>query len=106
MKKNSVFPSEYLKVEDVSGMGEEYTMLEVEMVEFKDPKTQEVSKKPVLWFQGLDKGLILNKTNWNLIATLHGDESDLWLGKKITLGLSEIEAFGKKQDAIRVIGAK
>lgn len=103
MKVNEAFPSAYLKVDDVSGKGEEYTIDGVNFEIFTDPETQEKEKKPVMSFQGVEKRFILNKTNWNRIANILGDESDDWTGKKITLRLEKVEAFGKSQDAIRVV---
>lgn len=102
MKQKDAFPSDYLKSDDVSGMGETYTIDDLTIEEFKDPKTQEVDKKPVLWFKEIKKGLILNKTNWSRIATTLGDESDTWTDKTLNLRLEAVEAFGKKQDVIRI----
>ena len=103
MKSNEAFPSEYLKVGDVSGVGEKYKMGLVQMEKFVDPETQESAMKPVLSFDGVEKRLILNKTNWNRIAEIHGDDSNKWIGKEVVLRLEKIEAFGKTQDAIRVL---
>lgn len=102
MKLKEAFPSDYLKADDVSGVGEVYIMGEVKMQEFTDPETKETEDKPVLSFHDQEKTLILNKTNWNRIAELYGDESKNWNGKTIKLRLEKVEAFGKSQDAIRV----
>lgn len=104
MKMKDVFPSDYIKVEDVSGKGEEYTIRAVNVREFTDPATQEIESKPVVWFHDTKKGLILNKTNWERIAAEHGDESDNWSGKVITLHLEKVQSFGKTMDAVRVKG--
>lgn len=102
MKKKDVFPSDYLKSVDVSGAGETYTVQSVVLEVFKDPKTQEEETKPVVKFKEIKKGLILNVTNWDRIAKLHGDDSDSWVGKPVTLHLESVTAFGKTDDAIRV----
>jgi hypothetical protein len=37
-----------------------------------------------------------------IIADLYGPETDQWTGKKITLYATNVKAFGKKEDAIRI----
>lgn len=102
MKRKEVFPSNFLKADDIPGMGETFKMKELKIVEIKDIDTQELIPKPVLFFDGLEKGLILNATNWDRIAKFHGDESKGWAGKKIKLVLEAVTAFGKTSDCIRV----
>jgi hypothetical protein len=44
------------------------------------------NKKPVIYFQGKEKGLALNITNARTIAQLYGSfDSTAWIGKRITL---------------------
>ena len=43
------------------------------------------SKKPVVYFQGSDKGFALNATNGKTIASLYGNMVENWPGKRITL---------------------
>ena len=102
MKYNDVFPSEYLKSDDVVGAGEEHQISHVEMEQFTDPKTKEVDTKPVLHFKDIEKKLILNKTNWKSLALCHGPDSDQWKGKRVVLRLVEVSAFDKTVDAIRI----
>lgn len=106
MNSKQMFPSEFLKSDDLSSKPEEVTMDKVTVREFQDPITKESEEKPLLHFVGVEKTLILNKTNWDRIAEMYGDESDKWKGKKIKLHLEAITAFGKKTDAIRVLVEK
>lgn len=43
------------------------------------------SKKPVVYFQGSEKGFALNSTNGKTIAAMYGNFVEKWAGKKITL---------------------
>lgn len=43
------------------------------------------SKKPVVYFQGSEKGFALNATNGKTIAALYGNYVEEWAGKKIAL---------------------
>ena len=46
------------------------------------------SKKPIVYFEGKEKGLICNKTNSKTIASMYGSYVEAWVGKKITLYVS------------------
>lgn len=100
MKMHELYPSRWLKSEDIEG---ETPVVIKELVfdKMKDEDGKE-EEKPVLLFKGVDKGLVLNKTNAQRIAEQHGDETDNWSGKKITLTTESVTAFGKTQWAIRV----
>jgi len=99
MKSSDVFPSKYMKAEDLDG-DLEVTIEHVAREGLKDQAGHEVDK-PVAFFEEFQKGLILNKTNWAMIAKQHGDESDDWNGKKITLTVIDVDAFGEVVSAIR-----
>jgi hypothetical protein len=101
MKLNEIFPSRYVKAEDLDH-DVEVVIERVALEDFEDPQTKKQSKKPVCYFQGARKGLILNKTNANLIGRLYGEETDEWVGKTVTLTVVDVEAFGDIVSAIRV----
>lgn len=100
MKSGEVYPSKYLKAEELD---EEITLtikkVVLEEMESKEGRSQE---KPVAYFKEISKGLVVNKTNWSIIAKQHGDESDEWAGKQVTLFVMDVEAFGEMVSAIRV----
>jgi hypothetical protein len=100
MKGSEVFPSRYLKAEELEE-DVEVTIKKVVLEELEDKKGEK-AQKPVCYFEEGPKGLILNKTNWFMIAKQHGDESDDWVGKRITLTTVDVDAFGDVVSAIRV----
>jgi hypothetical protein len=62
--------------------------------------------KPVLYFQGKDKGMVLNKTNSHMIASLTGSkDTDDWTGCQIRLYATETEFAGEMVECIRVKAA-
>ncbi len=101
MKSSDVYPSKYLKAED---LGDDEPTVTIERVEMEELESKDRGKqtKPVAYFKGIEKGLVINKTNWALIARQHGDESDDWIGKQIVLFVMDVEAFGEIVSAIRV----
>lgn len=101
MKQEDVYPSRFLKAEDLD---DELTLTitRVEMATLQGNKGEE-QHKPIVFFQEVAKGLIINKTNWKLIAGATGeDDSDNWKGKQITLFVIDVDAFGDVVAAIRV----
>jgi hypothetical protein len=97
------FPSKYLKAADLQGNQIKATMEHVIMEEIKDPKDPDDAKVvPVLYFRGVPKGLVLNKTNSKVIALGYGQETEDWRDKPLILFSAVVEAFGDTMDAIRV----
>jgi len=100
MKMNDVFPSKWIKAED---LGDEDVLVKIAGVEMEELTNEsgKKDKKPAASFVGLEKRLILSKTNWTRIAAQHGDDSDGWIGKMITL-YAEPEAKSDSGYAARV----
>lgn len=96
MRGADVFPSKYLKTTDLQGKRAKVTMAFVQSEKLGD------EQKPVLYFAGKEKGLVLNVTKWNSIADLYGDESDDWTGKVIVLAPGKTTYQGKRVDCIDI----
>lgn len=96
----SAFPSKYLKAAELEGD----TVFTIDRVEIENvaPQGKPVEEKPVLYFAEDERGLVLNKTNSETIASIHGGETDEWSGKQITLFATEVDFQGKQVLAIRV----
>ncbi len=50
------------------------------------------------------KPMILNVTNMKTIASIYGNFIEDWVGKKITLFVTSVKAFGTVTEALRVAG--
>jgi hypothetical protein len=97
MDINSAFPSKFLKASDLNGRSSIVTMERVEI-----DKMQDGNAKPVLYFAGKTKGLVLNKTNSNKIASMYGTNTEDWEGGQIEIFPAEVEFQGQMVKAIRV----
>ena len=62
--------------------------------------------KPVLYFKENVPKMIMNITNGNTISALYGSHPEQWIGKKIQIFATQVKAFGKVQDALRVRDVK
>ena len=97
MNINGAFPSSYLKAADLAGRRALVTISHLKMEDVGD------EHKPVLYFTGKEKGLVLNRTNANVIIDITGtDETDGWCGKAIVLYVAKVDFQGRRVDAIRV----
>lgn len=93
---SQAFPSEYLRAADLQGRNIRVTISHVEMRDVGD------DNKPVLFFQGKEKGVVMNKTNSNNIAAAYGDDTDGWGGKEVVLYEAMVDFQGRSVAAIRI----
>ena len=84
MRMGDVFESKYLK----SGNIPEATFVSViiDRVELANlaQEGHPEEKKPVLFFRGKQKGMVLNKGNWQILEEAYGDSDD-WGGHTCSL---------------------
>ena len=95
MKMSEEFPSKYLKAGDLQGREVRVIMQNVEREKIGD------DTKPVLYFKGKDKGIVLNKTNAGTISDAYGDDSDDWFEQPLILFSVMVDFQGKVGPAIR-----
>lgn len=101
---DELFPSPYLTAHDVK----EKPTVTIKSFSKKTMKNKQGEEeiKPVIFFNEFEKGMVLNKTNANTIASLYGKVLDEWIGERITLQSVMVEAFGESSEAIRVMNIK
>ncbi len=100
MKISAAFPSNYIKASDLDG---EPRALQIRTcVPEELGQGNEKETKPVLYFQDRQKGLVLNKTNANVIADAYGDDTSNWEGKAVEVYPTQVEFKGKLVDGIRL----
>ena len=104
MNANDVYPSNYLKAEEIHG--QMIVTIESVGLEKMHDKTGKEIEKPVVRFLEMPKSLVTNKTNWKMLIKLFGDDTDFWKGKQITMVTIPVVAFGETVDAIRLTPVK
>lgn len=102
MKIGTAFPSKYLKASDLPHGTMVKVQIERVSVEEISSKNAKPEHKPILFFSGKEKGLVLNKTNANTISRAYGDETDDWRGRMILLYSTDVEFGGEMVEAVRV----
>lgn len=97
MDINEIYSGNYLKAADLQGREVNVVIDRVERAEMQDGQI-----KACVYFQGKEKGLLLNKTNAMNISSLYGSNTNGWSGQPLTLGTSWVDFQGKSVEAIRV----
>lgn len=93
---NEAFPSKWLKADDI----ERPTIVTIADVTIEPIGDDE--RKPVIWFRGFDKGMVMNKTNANNVSGLYGPDTDAWVGKNMELTTAMVDFQGRSTRALRL----
>lgn len=97
MNVNEFYPGRYVKSGDI----EEDMPLTIRSVERTDDPAID-PPKPVLFFDEIEQGFILNKTNLTTLATAFGKETNSWPAEQIVLYPTEVSYQGKMVPSVRV----
>jgi len=101
MKVSDLYPTKYLKGSDLAGHAVTVQIESILLESFYDQEAKESIQKPVLYFTGKEKGLVLNKSLAYSIAEILGSEDmDLWKGKKFVLFTEKRSVYGNIKDGI------
>lgn len=95
---NSWFPSNYVAAADLQGRDVTVTIAAIKL----EKVGTDQEERPVLYFQGMTKGMVMNRTNGKRISKLYGPETNEWVGKPIILYESETDFGGETVPCIRV----
>ncbi len=98
MNVRSMFPSKYVAAGDLAGHDVSVVIAAIKIEKVGSDDEQ----RPVVYFQGMTKGMVLNRTNARRIEQLYGGETDAWLGRPITIYPSETDFAGESVPCIRV----
>ncbi len=61
--------------------------------------------KGIVFFNETPRGLVLCKTNAMLAAAMFGDDTNAWLGKRITLFAMDVKVGPEMKPGIRIKGS-
>lgn len=96
-------PSNYFSVTDFEdGASFRIARIEFEDVEDTNNKTK---KKGALMLEGQTKPWLANVTNVKCLVAMFGDETDGWIGKRVTLCHERVMAFGEWTLGVRLRGS-
>lgn len=101
MKMSQMFPSKYLKADELGDSDHTFTISRIAIESLG--QGAEKDEKPVVYFSEIEKGLVVNKTNATTITKIAGsDDTEDWIGKKVTLFATEVQFGADMVLSIRV----
>ena len=89
---DAAFPSRYLTSSDVEGKRFDATLKRVDFEKMADGQ-----EKPVAYFEGMKKGVVLNKTKAKFLASLTKSKKfDDWTGQTVSIAGSVTQLRGEE----------
>jgi len=90
---DDIYGSKYLSVADLKDSEPRFKIGKVEVAELRE-KNGTAKLKYVMLFDGVEKGLVINKTNAKKLADAYGKQPSKWIGQIVQL-YSEDTSYGK-----------
>jgi hypothetical protein len=101
---NELYGSKYLSAADLKGEQIRKRIGKYEVAELKDPKDNSSKRRVILYFNDLNKPLVVNKTNAQKLAAMYGEEPESWIGVVCDL-YAEMTSLGKEGVRLRPVKA-
>ena len=106
MRKPDVFPTRFLKPDDLNGKFVPLTIAGVSYEPLKNFKGKE-EQKLIISFRETKKQLVCNATIWDQIAEATGkDDSDDWPGGAVEAFGTEVQVGAEMKPAVRIRAAQ
>jgi hypothetical protein len=97
---------DYLIAEHLNGKSYIVTIESIKDEMVWDQEERDRIQKPVAYFKGTPRGLILSKVNRRTLIAMFGTGSfESFVGKRVILKAVEVKAFGKTETPIRIFPA-
>jgi hypothetical protein len=95
---NKLCPAPHIEAAELNG---EEKVVTIKSVNFSEVGKEKVTKG-IIYFEEFDRGMVVNRTNLKRVIAHHGNETDSWVGKELTLYPSETDWQGQTVPCIRV----
>ena len=103
MKIDEIYPSKYLRGCDLAGHAVPVTIENVLLESFYDSESKETVKKPVVYFQGKQKGVVLGKAlAFQFAEVLKSHNTDDWKGMQVMIFSIKRVIFGQEKEILQV----
>lgn len=101
---DELFPGRFLKNVQFKGRDVTLTITGIRLEELPEEKGG-MRTRGIVSFKETELALVLNRTNGECLKGMFGRDTGAWLGKRVTLYPTTIEAFRGQKLAIRVRGS-
>jgi hypothetical protein len=106
MKAMDLCPGENISAQEIGDRTPTYTIKSIERRKLPAIERGKPDKmKGIMYFREEERGWVLNSTNVQCIARMFGDETDDWVGKRLTLMTEDTQVGPTHELGIRVKGS-
>lgn len=112
MDWRALFKGAYLTAVEFGGREPTFKIQGVDTIDLEQEDGQTKPKAVVFFvdvdgdgYKGIDRGWVLCKTNAMCIAAMFGNETDAWVGKRVTLFATDVQVGKERKPGIRVKGS-
>jgi hypothetical protein len=96
---DDLYGNKYFSTSDLHGGTPHHRIGKVALVELKE-KDGSTKRKYLVYFEGVQKALVLNKTNAQKLAAAYGKDHSKWIGMESEL-YAEMTGLGKEGVRVR-----
>ena len=96
---DDLYGNKYFSASDLHGGTPQHRIGKVALVELKE-KDGSTKRKYLVYFEGVEKALVLNKTNAQKLAAAFGKDRAKWIGMEVEL-YAEMTSLGKEGVRVR-----
>jgi hypothetical protein len=104
MHYKAMFKGDYIAAVEFGAKQPTLTIASVKLCKLEQEDGRQ-KEKGIIAFKETERGWVLNRTNATCLAALFGDETDNWIGKRITLFSTMVQVGRAKESGIRVKGS-
>lgn len=97
MDASGLFASRYFRAVDLVGKRVSATIESAEVETLRDGV-----EKLVVYFKGRENGLVVNKTNYDILSGAYGHETDAWHDQDVVIFTEKVSFQGTTANGIRV----
>jgi hypothetical protein len=101
MDINQMYPSKYLKADDIP-TGQQLRLTIKQIVRETVGEGPAAEEKWCMYFHETQQGMVLNQTNAHTLSIQLGNETDHWIGHPVHLGVENVQFGSKFVPGIRV----
>lgn len=103
MNVKDLIVGKYLSAKDMVGQRVLATLDVCQIEEFENKTTGVTDTRPVVYFEDLDQGMVLNKTNLKVLAREFGEETERWKGRRVLVTTHKVKTpAGAEVDGLRI----
>ena len=104
MDYRALFKSEYIAAVELGDKTPTMTIASVKLCKLEQEDGRH-KDKGIIGFRETDRGWVLNRTNAQCLAAMFGNDTDGWIGKRVTLYSTPVRVGPKTEPGIRVKGS-